>query len=99
MAIAQYFEQYASGEYVPLIKEFAHGCVINVGTRTAQIMSDIWDTEYYAQYWDEKSQSVKDVGLYCASESPEWYRKSWAEVDATPEVWNLVEYLKVLRTK
>lgn len=95
MAIAQYFEQFTrneeSYEYVPLIKEFAHGCVIAVGTRSAQIMSDIWDTEYYADYWDEKSQSVKSIGLYCANESGEWYRNSWAEVDATDEVWAAVE--------
>lgn len=95
MAISLYFNQFTrndeSYEYVPLIKEYAHGCVIAVGTRTAQIMSDIWDTEYYAQYWDEKSQSVKDVGLYCANESGAWERRSHADVDATPEVWALVE--------
>ena len=95
MAIAQYFEQYTrnetGSEYVPLIKEFAHGCVISVGSRTAQIMSDIWDTEYYAEYWDDNANMVKTIGLYCANESGEWYRKSWAEVDATDEVWAKVE--------
>lgn len=95
MAIALYFQEFTknetSYEYVPLIKEFAHGCVINVGTRSAQIMSDIWDTEYYAEYWDEKSESVKSIGLYCANESQAWERASWAEVDATEEVWQKVE--------
>lgn len=95
MAIVQYFEQFTrnetSYEYVPLIKEFAHGCVIKVGSRSAQIMSDVWDSEIYAEYWDEKSQSIKHAFLYYAYESREWERKSNAEVDATPEVWAQVE--------
>lgn len=95
MAISLYFNQFTrndeSYEYVPLIKEYAHDCVISVGTRSCQIMSDIWDTEYYAEYWDENTQSVKEVGLYCANESGEWERKSYATVDATPEVWEKVE--------
>jgi hypothetical protein len=96
MAIVQYTSESTypvSGkyEYVDIIKEFAHGCVINVGSRSAQIMSDVWDTEYYAEYWDEKSQSVKNAYLYLACESRGWDRNSTAEVDATPEVWAKVE--------
>ena len=96
MAIVQYISEstYAvSGkyEYVDIIKEFAHGCVIKVGSKSAQIMSDVWDTEYYAEYWDEKSQSVKFAYLYLACESRGWERHSHAEVDATDEVWAKVE--------
>lgn len=96
MAITQFTSEstYAvSGkyEYVDIIKEFAHGCVIKVGSKSAQIMSDVWDTEYYAEYWDEKSQSVKFAYLYLACESRGWERNSHAEVDATPEVWAKVE--------
>lgn len=96
MAIVQYTSEstYAvSGkyEYVDIIKEFAHGCVIKVGSRDVRIMSDVWDTEVYAQYWDEKSQSIKDIGLYIAYEGDKWSKNSHAEVDATDEVWALVE--------
>lgn len=78
-------------EYVEVIKEFAHGCVIKVGRRDVRIMSDVWDTEVYAQYWDEKSQSIKDIGLYIAYEGDKWSKHSTAEVDATDEVWAAVE--------
>lgn len=90
MAISYFHTTYAGGESVPLIKEFAHGCVIATGSRTTQIMSDVWDTEIYAMYWDEDSQSVKSQYLYLAYESGEWERKSNATVDATPEVWEKV---------
>lgn len=95
MAISQFFYQFTNtdGKYenVPLIKEFAHGVTIKVASRSAQIMSDVWDSEVYAEYWDENSQSVKHAYLYYAYESGEWESKSHAEVDATPEVWAKVE--------
>lgn len=95
MAIVHYTSEstYAvSGkyEYVNVIKEFAAGCVIKTGYRDIRIMSDVWSNEFYVQYWDEKTQSIKDIGLYCG-EHGEWERMSHAEVDATEETWQAVE--------
>lgn len=77
--------------YNEVSRSFAEGVTLCRGSRSAQIMSDVWDTEIYALYWDEESQSVKSMHLYYAYESGETERKSNCVVDATPEVWEKVQ--------
>jgi len=76
--------------YDEVIETFAEGVTLVKGSRDARIMSDVWDTEVYALYWDEVSQSIKSIGLYYAYESDRFECQSTAVVDATPEVWEKV---------
>jgi len=63
------------------------GAVLEVGSRTVQVMSDIWDTEFYAKVWDEATGKPLDVSLYYSNESSSEKTKACkATVDATPEV-------------
>tara|TARA_R110000772_G_scaffold99174_2_gene198827 strand:- start:5 stop:667 length:663 start_codon:yes stop_codon:yes gene_type:complete len=63
------------------------GAVLEVGSRTVQVMSDIWDTQFYAKVWDEATGKPLDVSLYYANESSrEESQKCVAVVDATSEV-------------
>ena len=72
------------------IRTFAEGCVLEVGSRTAQIMSDVYDSQKYALYWDEERQVVTSAHLFYHCESGAWEHQSHAEVDATDEVWEKV---------
>lgn len=95
MSIHQYISKWNSktvkddGDFV----DFAHGTTIYVGRRSTQIMSDVWGTELYAEYWDEDSKSVKTAHLdtYEWSRSDKEYGLADATVDATEEVWKKVE--------
>jgi len=79
-----------TGDYDKTIKEVAEGCVLFTGSRSIRIWFDEWGTEEYACYWDDESNTVKTVGLSC-SQSDEWYRKSYATIDASEEIWKKVE--------
>ena len=65
---------------------FAHGAVLKTGTRSCQIMSDVWGTERYALYWDATEQKPVDVWLDTCDYGWLYNDKVHAEVDATPEV-------------
>lgn len=67
------------------------GSTLAVGTRTAQIMSDIWDTETFATYWDPEAGRIMTRGLYYHNEGHAEDRRSTAVVDATPEVLEAVK--------
>lgn len=78
------------GKYTKIREEYpetiAHGCVLEVGTKTVQIMSDIWGTAKYARYWDMNTgkpayceYDVNDMGWAHGD-------KVSATVDATEEV-------------
>lgn len=62
-------------DYVKTTSTYAVGCTLRVWTGTVQVMSDIWESALFAEYWDEATQSVK---------TDNWLDK--ANVDATPEV-------------
>lgn len=66
---------------------FAHGAVLKTGNRSYQIMSDIWGTARYADYWDELSNCVKSCNfdIYEYTRDPVT-SQCHAEVDATDEV-------------
>lgn len=66
---------------------FAHGKVLEVGTRSCRIMSDVWGSEKYAIYWDDVTQSPKHCSLDIADGSYQYGNKVHAEVDATEEVY------------
>ena len=55
---------------------FAVGCTLRVWTGTVQVMSDIWESAIFAEYWDEDTATVKTD---C------WFDTGTA-VDATAEV-------------
>ena len=92
MAITLHTKKWNSetNKYDEIVRNFAEGCVFELGARSCQIMSDEWDTEYYAKYWDKDTQSVKFIGLYLAGDDG-WSRNSHAEIDATEEVWSEIE--------
>lgn len=95
MSIHQYISKWNSeaGKYEGDYKDFAHGTTIYVGSRSTQIMSDVWGTELYAEYWDEETQSVKTAHLdtYEWGRSNKEYGLADATVDATEEVWTKVQ--------
>jgi len=62
------------------------GAVLEKGSRTIQVMSDIWDTEYYAKVWDEATGKPLDVSLFTSDSSVETRQKCDAVVDATPDI-------------
>ena len=63
------------------------GAVLEVGSRTVQVMSDIWDTEFYAKVWNEATGKPLDVSLYYVNESSSEKTKACkATVDATSDV-------------
>lgn len=99
MAIHQFCSKYENGQYHNWFKDFAEGATFYVGHRSTQIMSDVWGTEYYAEYWDEDSQSIKCAHLdtYEWSRSDKEYGLASATVDATEEVWRKVEQYYVDR--
>jgi hypothetical protein len=66
---------------------FAHGKTLSVGTRTVQIMSDVWGTAKEATYWDDASAQPKTVTLDICDYRYEHGDKVHAEVDATEEVY------------
>jgi len=55
---------------------FAEGCVLRVWTDTVQVMSDIWESALFAEYWDEATATVKT----------DMWLDSGTKVDATAEV-------------
>jgi hypothetical protein len=97
MAIHQYVEttDYSVSPFKTTSewRDFAEGCVIYVGHRSTQLMSDVWGTSLEAIYWDEASKSIKRATL----DTWEWYRSKdkWglatATVDATDKVWAKVQ--------
>lgn len=93
MAIHQFCTIYENGAFSEFFKDFAEGTTLYVGSRSTQIMSDVWGTELYALYWDEDSKSVKHAHLdtYEWSRRDDGYGKASATVDATEEVWKKVE--------
>lgn len=67
--------QYVDGKTVKETKTLGVGTTLAVGNETVQVMSDIWETAQYAEYWDEEEEAVR--------------RSLWIDrgvVDATPEV-------------
>lgn len=54
--------------------EAGKGVTLYIGSKTYQVMSDIWEQGSYAVYWDGTAIRVQD-----------WIEKG--EVDATPEIW------------
>lgn len=95
MSIHQYITKWneETSKFDGSFNDFAHGTTIYVGSRSTQIMSDVWGTELYAQYWDEESKTVKTVSLdvYEWGRSDKGYGSAEATVDATDEVWQKVE--------
>ena len=93
MAITRNTYTYTSNPYsrTDTVEVIAEGTTLAKGTRSVRVMSDVWDTETYGLYWDEATQSVKDVSLYLHCEGYDWERGSKVEVDATPEVWAKVQ--------
>lgn len=93
MTIHQFVSTYENGQFNKSFKDFAEGTTIYVGSRSTQIMSDVWGTEYYALYWDEESNSVKHAHLdtYEWNRSNDGYGLATATVDATDKVWKKVE--------
>ena len=70
MSIHQFCSVYENGKFNNFFKDFGEGVTLYVGSRSTQIMSDVWGTEYYAMYWDEDSKSVK----YAHLDTYEWSR-------------------------
>ncbi len=64
----------------------AHGAVLKTGTRSVQIMSDIWGSEKYAVYWDAEKGKPVDVWLDTCDYGWLHGDKVHAEVDATDQV-------------
>lgn len=93
MAIHQFCSKYENGTHKEYFKDFAEGTTFYVGCGSVRIMSDVWGTEYYALYWDEENQTVKQAHLdtYEWSRSDKGYGLATATVDATAEVWKKVE--------
>lgn len=61
---------------------FAEGTTLRVWSGTVQVMSDIWESALFAEYWDEASQSVQtDMWLDRATVD------ATAEVVAKAEAW------------
>lgn len=65
----------------------AHGATLEVGTRSCQIMSDIWGTEKYATYWDDAKSQPVTISLDICDVTYSYGDKVHAEVDATEEVY------------
>lgn len=66
---------------------FAHGKTLKTGTRSYQIMSDVWGTAKEATYWDEETKRPKTIILDICDYSYQHGDKVHAEVDATEEVY------------
>lgn len=66
---------------------FAEGKVLSTGTRSYQIMSDIWGTAKEATYWDDETKKPKTVILDICDYSYAYGDKVHAEIDATEEVY------------
>ena len=79
------------GEYQ--YEEVSHeGLVLRTGSESVQIMSDVWGTLHFAEVWNPETGRPErvvlktvdhQVGLYFWYD---WTKKSYATVDATPEV-------------
>ena len=65
--------EFVDGKYVKVqdkyLETFAVGRVFEVGSKTVQIMSDVWGTAKYARYWDDVANApayveynVEDMG-------------------------------------
>jgi hypothetical protein len=68
--------------YKPSTEPNWAGKVLGRGSRTVQLMSDVWATGYFAVVWDEAAQATKQVSLG----NDEFGTYATAEVDAPPEV-------------
>jgi hypothetical protein len=65
----------------------AQGTTLEVGIRSCQIMSDVWGSEKYANYWDDETNKPKSILLDVCDYQYEYGDKVHAEVDATEEVY------------
>ena len=78
------------GKYIKIADAYpetiAHGAVLKTGTRSVQIMSDVWGSEKYAVYWDAEKGKPVDVWLDTCDYGWLHGEKVHAEVDATEEV-------------
>jgi len=77
MAITQSFREYnaETKSMVEIKNTYAQGCVLRKWYGSVQVMSDVWETSLFAQYWDEETATVKVVN---------WINE--ATVDASDEV-------------
>lgn len=66
---------------------FAHGATLAYGTRSYQIMSDVWGTAKEATYWDDDTNQPKTVILDICDYQYTYGDKVHAEIDATEEVY------------
>lgn len=72
------------------------GLVLETGSESIRIMSDVWGTRYYAIVWDEENECPKNVTLQVVDSQLGWssdpVHRAWnnwyheAEIDATSEV-------------
>lgn len=69
------------------LETIAHGTTLEVGSRSCQIMSDIWGTEKYATYWDDAAGRPKTIILDVCDYAYAYGDRVHAEVDATEEVY------------
>lgn len=87
MVPAQY--DMVDGKYTKVREEYletiATGRVFEVGTQSCQIMSDIWGSEKFARYWNDKTGKPEFVSLDVCDYQYMYGDKVHAEVDITPE--------------
>jgi hypothetical protein len=87
------------GKYTKVAEAYAetiaHGCVLETGTRSVRIMSDVWGSEKYAVYWDAEQSKPVDVWLDTCDYNWMWGDKVSATVDATPEVKEAYRHYRV----
>jgi hypothetical protein len=92
---ASYFTGFLFAAYQWCEVEY-QGLVLDVGSESCRIMSDVWGTCYYAVVWDAENECSKKVTLQVVDHQLGWSNdpvsRAWndwhseAEVDATPEV-------------